>query len=153
MDASGGMVRGFDSSFRDSSDRKNACIHTFLWVPAPGGGAPFVVLEQISNDQGSALLIKSILELQRLQLQVSGRIVKPVRVNIDMGLALLVASVQSWNNETVEQYIAFGWAALRTKGFVDWSGRTIVSFCRTHMSDAIKQWTQTTLRFEPWLLW
>lgn len=113
-------------------------MHTVFWVPVPGGGAPFVVLEQLSNDQGAALLIKSILELQRMQVQVAGRAVQPVRVNIDMGRALLVAAIESWNRVSVLEYLAFAWEELRSKGAVDWSGWTVISWCRTHMHDAIK---------------
>ena len=122
-------------------------MHTVFWVPVPGGGAPFVVLEQLSNDQGAALLIKSILELQRMQVQVAGRAVQPVRVNIDMGRALLVAAVESWNRVSVLEYLAFAWEELRSKGAVDWSSWTVISWCRTHMHDAIKFWNQTTLRY------
>lgn len=147
IDSTGGIVRGFDQSFSESSDRSHACMHTVFWVPAPGGGAPFVVLEQLSNDQGAALLIKSILELQRMQVKVAGRAVQPVRVNIDMGRALLVAAVESWNRVSVLEYLAFAWGELRSKGAVDWSGWTVISWCRTHMHDAIKLWNQTTLRY------
>lgn len=146
IDATGGIVRGFDESFQDSDDRSNACLHTLFWVAAPGGGAPLVVMEQISNDQGAALLVKSILELQRLQIVVAGTAVKPVRVNVDMGKALLVAAVEGWNRESVRAYLEFAWSELRTNGAINWQGRTIVSWCRTHMHDAIKLWNQTKLK-------
>lgn len=147
MDASGGMVRAFDHAFRDSDSKSHAVLHTMIWVPVPGGGSPFVTLEQISNDQSAGHLLKAILELQRVQTEVAGRVIKPVRVNMDCGLALLVAVIEGWNRMTVSEYLDFAWTQLRTTGQVDWSNKTIVSWCRTHIMDAIKLWCQTKLKY------
>lgn len=148
IDATGGLVKKFDSTFRDSISRSDTVLHTLFWVPVPGGGAPFVVLEQISNDQSAANLLKSILDLDKLQQQHFGDALRPVRVNVDCGLALLVAAVEGWNKESVEEYLIFTWDELRSKGFVDWAGRCIVSWCNRHIVEAIKLWIRKKLESE-----
>lgn len=146
-------MRGFDSAFRESDDRSHACLHTMFWVSVPGGGSPFVVLEQISHDQSAAHLLKAIVELQRLQTVVApGRVNKPVRVNVDCGPALLVAAVEGFNKQKVTQYLQFAWDQLRSAGQIDWSDKSIISWCRTHIVDAIKLWNQTKHR-SPANLW
>lgn len=119
IDASGGLVRNFDHAFQESDSKSHACLHTLVWVPVPGGGTPFVVMEQLSHDQSAGQLLKSILELQRAQVDMVGHVVKPVRVNMDCGLALLVAVIEGWNRMTVSEYLAFAWAQLRSFGQLD----------------------------------
>lgn len=117
-----------------------------FWVSVPGGGAPFIALEQISNDQSAAHLLKAILELQRMQVAVAGRVINPVRANFDCGLALLVAAVEGWNRMSVSTFLRWLWHQLRTNGAVDWTDKTRISWCRTHIIDAITLWHQTKLR-------
>jgi hypothetical protein len=94
IDGTGGLVQGFDHSFKPSDLRCHAVLHFLFWVSVPGGGSPFVALEQISIDQSAANLRRSILELDRMQCEFFGNAVRPVRVNVDCGRALLIAAIE-----------------------------------------------------------
>lgn len=145
IDGTGSLVRGFSHFFKETDERSHVALHFLFWVAIPGGGSPFVALEQISSDQSAANLMRSILELDRLQHAAFGNAVKPVRVNVDCGPALLVAACEGWNKESVSAYLAFAWQDLRRRGWIDWSGRCIVSWCRRHIVESIKRWIRTCL--------
>lgn len=147
IDATGGCARNFDNQFQESHSKSDLCMDTFIWVPAPGGGAPFVVLELLSRDQTAAHLTHAIAELDHMQREMRLPVLKPVRVNVDCGWNLLAAAAQSWNHESSAEYLAFGWSELWTKGSVDWGARTIISWCRTHIVNAIERWVKQNVKY------
>lgn len=137
------MVRNFNDQFGESDSKSDQCLSFLFWIPVPGGGSPFVALEQLSRDQSAAHLLKSLFELERMQIELYGNAVKPVRANMDCGQNLLAAATRGWNKESVRHYLEFCWQQLRSKGQIDFTGRTIMSWCNTHITESIKRWVKT----------
>lgn len=146
VDATGSLVQGFTNTFQPSALPSDSCLHFMFWVPTPGGGSPFVALEVITSDQTAGNLVTALHAFERVLSSAGGDAVRPVRANFDCGLALLVAAVRVWNRQSVQEYLDFAWQQLRTRGSVDWTGRTAVSWCRTHIVKAVKLWIQTKLK-------